>query len=310
MAFPLWENRLRHFKSRFQQHNFIFSKPDIYSARRITNKDNEPQTRQWQRCFIQHLYHSSYFIIDQHIQEFCQLLNHRHHKSDRKYSHCQLTFRLRLASDYSKDTASVYNTIPHCQVIRKYGLKISTSTITYGTLGGATKKRYTVEDGSQPSCIHRWLDLLLESSLPTNRDTSLWHTIEPCRCVPEGLGQWTTRGCTLQSPGGDTALIHCDHLTSFAVMQVTFARPGTYSRLDAVTVQLNCRERKKFVTISGHLWLLFWAMLFLSSYTHVHIYFCDRCTGYVHNAVGNCYNNYIDHIHVAMKIKFWLKFKS
>lgn len=35
----------------------------------------------------------------------------------------------------------------------------------------------------------------------------------------KGLGRWVTRGCTLQSLGGDTSLIRCTHMKSFAVMQ-------------------------------------------------------------------------------------------
>ena len=46
---------------------------------------------------------SKFVLHSQRIQEFCKFLNHRHNKRNRKYSDCQLKFRLGLAGDYSKE---------------------------------------------------------------------------------------------------------------------------------------------------------------------------------------------------------------
>ena len=54
--------------------------------------------------FIQHLW-SQFIFHRQRIREFCKLPNHQHHKCVRKYSDCQLKFRLALVSGYSKHIA-------------------------------------------------------------------------------------------------------------------------------------------------------------------------------------------------------------
>ena len=146
-----------------------FSTPDIYSEPRKINRDNEPQTKQWQPCFIQHLYHSSYFIISTFrnsvnfsITDITKVIENTPIASWHFYLGSRVIIR-RIPPVYIIPS-------PIVKVIRKYGLKISTSTITYGTLGGATITHYTVDDRSQPSCILHWLDLML-GSLLTYRNT-------------------------------------------------------------------------------------------------------------------------------------------
>ena len=95
----LYENRLRQFKSTFQQQNLnncSNRKVIIYSESTTIIKGNEAQLKP---LVLYPAFISQFVFHRQCIQELCQFLNHRHHKSDRTFSDCQLKFWLSFSCE-------------------------------------------------------------------------------------------------------------------------------------------------------------------------------------------------------------------
>ena len=51
----------------------------------------------------------------------------------------------------------------------------------------------------------------------------MWFRDSAYYCLTGGSGDWSTEGCHLASFSNGTAMCECNHLTSFAILFVSFA---------------------------------------------------------------------------------------